>query len=66
MPGPVGGVDYPRTWAEFTSWFGDEAACVAYLERLRWADGFVCEAFLTSRDKLGLESDRMAGSLAVG
>jgi hypothetical protein len=39
---PVGGVDYPRTWAEFAAWFPDEAACVAYLERLRWGDGFVC------------------------
>jgi transposase-like protein len=42
VPGPVGGVDYPRTWAEFVAWFPDEAACVAYLERLRWGDGFVC------------------------
>ena len=39
---PVGGVDYPRTWGEFVSWFSDEAACVAYLERLRWGDGFEC------------------------
>lgn len=42
VAGPVGGVDYPRTWAEFVAWFGDDAACVAYLERLRWEDGFVC------------------------
>jgi transposase-like protein len=42
MAGPVGGVDYPRTWAEFVAWFPDDAACVAYLDRLRWADGFVC------------------------
>ncbi len=41
-PRPVGGVDYPRTWAEFAAWFADDAACVAYLERLRWGDGFVC------------------------
>jgi ISXO2-like transposase domain/Transposase zinc-ribbon domain len=39
---PVGGVDFPRTWSEFVGWFPDEKACVAYLERLRWADGFVC------------------------
>jgi len=39
---PVGGVDYPRTWAEFVAWFPADAACVAYLERLRWGDGFVC------------------------
>jgi transposase-like protein len=40
--GPVGGVDYPRTWGEFVAWFPDDPACVAYLERLRWGDGFVC------------------------
>jgi transposase-like protein len=42
VPRPAGGVDYPRTWAEFVAWFPDDAACVAYLDRLRWADGFVC------------------------
>jgi len=39
---PVGSVDYPRTWGEFVAWFPDDAACAAYLERLRWGDGFVC------------------------
>ena len=24
------------------AWFPDDAACVAYLERLRWGEGFVC------------------------
>src|SRR5665811_697397 len=33
---------YPGTWPEFRVWFADEAACVAYLERLRWARGFRC------------------------
>ena len=23
-------------------WFADEAACLAYLERVRWPGGFVC------------------------
>jgi transposase-like protein len=36
------GVDYPGSWASFNHWFPDERACVAYLERLRWPDGFVC------------------------
>lgn len=40
--GPVGGVDYPRTYQEFRSWFPDEQSCRAYLELLRWPDGFVC------------------------
>jgi hypothetical protein len=35
-------MDYRRTWAEFAAWFPDDAACVAYLERLRWGEGFVC------------------------
>ena len=39
---PVAGVDYPGTYAEFQSWFSDEEACRAYLERLRWRDGFLC------------------------
>ncbi|GAA2067324.1 hypothetical protein GCM10009839_93910 [Catenulispora yoronensis] len=41
---PVAGVDYPGTYQEFRDWFPDEAACLAYLERLRWPDGFVCPA----------------------
>ena len=36
------GVDYPRNLIEFGEFFPDEQACVAYLERLRWAGGFVC------------------------
>jgi transposase-like protein len=39
---PVGGLDYPRTLQEFDSWFSSEAACVEYLMRLRWPDGFQC------------------------
>jgi transposase-like protein len=38
----VGGRDYPRTLQEFGVWFPDEAACVAYLGRLRWPEGFCC------------------------
>ncbi|GAA2439532.1 IS1595-like element ISSod11 family transposase [Mycolicibacterium llatzerense] len=40
--GPVGGVDYPRTFQEFRSWFPDEAACLEYLANLRWPEGFRC------------------------
>lgn len=36
------GVDYPRDRLEFDKFFPDEASCLAYLERLRWPDGFVC------------------------
>lgn len=36
------GKDYPTTWNEFLDWFGSEEACLAFLERLRWPEGFVC------------------------
>ena len=36
------GRDYPRSPFEFHFWFPDDAACLAYLERLRWPDGFRC------------------------
>lgn len=39
---PVAGHDYPGSYAELLAWFPDEAACVDYLEWLRWPDGFRC------------------------
>jgi ISXO2-like transposase domain/Transposase zinc-ribbon domain len=39
---PVAGVDYPRNYHELVAWFPDDAACLRYLERLRWGDGFSC------------------------
>lgn len=39
---PVGGIDYPETLQEFDEWFPTEQACLDYLEKLRWPDGFVC------------------------
>lgn len=39
---PVSGKDYPRNWSQFLNWFATEEACVGYLARLRWPDGFVC------------------------
>ena len=38
----MGGVDYPRTYQEFRDWFPDDAACLGYLEALRWPAGFIC------------------------
>ena len=34
--------DYPATWQQFRAWFPDEKSCIAYLEHLRWPDGFRC------------------------
>jgi ISXO2-like transposase domain/Transposase zinc-ribbon domain len=42
--GPIAGVDYPRSWPEFLAFFPDEEACLRYLERVRWPDGFRCPA----------------------
>ena len=39
---PDSGFDYPGTWQQFRVWFPDEQACINYLERLRWPDGFRC------------------------
>jgi transposase-like protein len=39
---PEAGRDYPRNWNDFLDWFASEAACLSYLERLRWPAGFVC------------------------
>ena len=33
---------FPQSLPEFQGLFPDDAACAEYLEKLRWADGFVC------------------------
>ena len=33
------GVDYPGQYADFLAWFGEDAACLDYLDWLRWPDG---------------------------
>ena len=38
----VEGIEVPGTRLEFENQFGSETACRAYLERVRWPDGFVC------------------------
>lgn len=39
---PQPGIEYPRNWHELLAWFPDDAACLRYLERLRWDQGFTC------------------------
>ncbi len=39
---PQVGQDYPKNWVQFLDWFHSEEACRAYLDQLRWPDGFVC------------------------
>jgi hypothetical protein len=38
----VAGADYPATFQQFDKWFATEAACVEFLAKVRWPDGFVC------------------------
>ncbi|MFJ1256625.1 IS1595 family transposase [Cupriavidus sp. CuC1] len=39
---PIAGIDYPRSFGEFQTWFQSDADCLDYLEWLRWPTGFVC------------------------
>lgn len=39
---PVCSVDYPGTFQEFDKWFGTEDACLDYISKLRWPQGFAC------------------------
>jgi ISXO2-like transposase domain/Transposase zinc-ribbon domain len=39
---PRAGVDYPSSYAEVRSWYRTDAACLDYLDWLRWPDGFWC------------------------
>ena len=36
------GVDYPCDLSQFDRFFPDEAACVRYLQSMRWREGFLC------------------------
>ena len=38
----MAGVHYPGNLAAVRSWFPDDAACLDYLDWLRWPDGFRC------------------------
>ena len=38
---PQVGVHYPGSLADLRGWFPDDAACLDYLDWLRWPDGFV-------------------------
>ena len=70
---PEAGKDYPRNWNEFLDWFGSEEACLAYLERLRWPQGFVCpscgaagEPYRSSRSRLMCRSCSHQSTVTAG
>lgn len=39
---PKAGKDYPKDYANFLAWFADDAACLDYVDWLRWPNGFSC------------------------
>lgn len=39
---PVAGSDYPSNLAQLRAWFPTDAACLDYLDWLRWPEGFRC------------------------
>lgn len=70
---PIPGKDYPQNWNDFLDWFATEEACLAYLEKLRWANGFVCpscgnvaEAYRASRTRLMCRACQHQGSVTAG
>jgi transposase-like protein len=58
--GLVAGRDYPRTYREFFGMFPDNQSCAAYLESLRWPDGFVCPACGVNATPWRQTRDRLA------
>ena len=70
---PAGGKEYPNTWIEFQDWFASDEACAAYLERMRWPNGFCCPACGTmdtpgraTRGRLLCRSCRHQSSVTAG
>jgi len=79
MDALVDRIDAPDTSVEFETMFGTEAACRAYLERMRWPDGFACpnpacggrRAWLTARGlhrcaACGRQTSATAGTVFAG
>ena len=70
---PIPGKDYPQNWSDFLDWFATEEACLAYLEKLRWASGFVCpscgnvaQAYRASRTRLMCRACQHQSSVTAG
>ncbi|WP_088956914.1 IS1595 family transposase [Variovorax sp. HW608] len=70
---PKAGEDYPVNWNQFLDWFATEEACLGYLERLRWPQGFVCprcgvaaEPYRSSRARLMCRSCSTQSTVTAG
>ena len=69
----VAGEDYPDTYRAFVEMFPDDEACLRYIERLRWPDGFFCPVcgtvggpWRTTRGRLVCSSCRHQSSATAG
>lgn len=51
---PVSGIDYPGTFQDFNKWFSSENACIDYIAKLRWPEGFICPACREKPEKPSL------------
>lgn len=65
--------EYPNTYRDFVRMFPDDAACKAYLEQLRWPEGFTCPAcksvsipWRLTRDRLVCPICRYQTSITAG
>jgi len=51
---PVSGIDYPGAFQDFDRWFSSENACLEYVAKLRWPEGFTCPSCGEKADKPSL------------
>lgn len=51
--------DFPNTYREFIEMFPDDAACAAFLVKLRWPKGFICPACKQSSIPWNANRDRI-------
>ena len=65
--------NYPNSYREFVNMFPDNAACEAFLFKLRWPDGFICRScktastpWIQSRGRLVCPPCRFQTSVTAG
>ena len=73
MLSPKAEQDYPSNWNQFLDWFGTEEACLRYLEKLRWPQGFICsncgevgEPYRSSRGRLVCRACKFQSTITAG
>ena len=57
--------DYPQDQLEFDEWFATDEACQAYLERLRWPEGFSARAVRRTKRREMDGDDRCACGVSI-